>query len=200
MDNTKAQAFMPFMEPEINIVEVLETRNILFKQAFTENYVQQIIEVLNKIEKYDELMQVTDKEKYIRITLATPGGNVFSLLGLLEKIETLKSKGYLIHTHVKNMAASCGFILFVGGNYRTMSEFSYLLNHQGSSMARGTLREMEVDLELSKKLEKQFNDYIRKNTTLSEEEINKPYATNTDIWYNAEEALKLNLVNEIVNY
>ena len=40
MDNTKAQAFMPFMEPEINIVEVLETRNILFKQAFTENYVQ----------------------------------------------------------------------------------------------------------------------------------------------------------------
>ena len=116
------------------------------------------------------------------------------------KIEALKNKGYTIHTHVKSLAASCGFVLFVSGNYRTISQFGYLLNHQGSSMTGGTVRDMEVSLDLTKKLEQQINDYIRKNTELSEDEIQRPYRTNTDIWYTSQEALDLKLVNKIENY
>ena len=199
-NNTRAQQAMPFMKPEIDIVKVLETRNIDFDEQFTMDYVQQVIEVLDKIETYDSLINATEEEKYIRITLSTPGGSIFSLFGLLEKIEALKNKGYTIHTHVKSLAASCGFVLFVSGNYRTISQFGYLLNHQGSSMTGGTVRDMEVSLDLTKKLEQQINDYIRKNTELSEDEIQRPYRTNTDIWYTSQEALDLKLASEIISY
>ena len=49
-NNTRAQQTMPFMKPEIDIVKVLETRNIDFDEQLTMDYVQQVIEVLDKIE------------------------------------------------------------------------------------------------------------------------------------------------------
>ena len=67
-------------------------------------------------------------------------------------------------------------------------------------MTGGTVRDMEVSLDLTKKLEQQINDYIRKNTELSEDEIQRPYRTNCDIWYTSQEALDLKLVNKIENY
>ena len=184
-------------QPSNDIISVLETRNINFNKLFTQEFCDEVIELLDKVQVYDEL---TNREKYIRITLSTPGGSIFALFGLLEKIEKLKSKGYIVHTHCKSMAASCGFVLFVSGNKRTISPFGFLLNHQGSSMMGGTVRDMEISLELTKKLEKQINDYIRTNTELSEDEIQRPYRTNTDIWYTAQEALDLKLASEIISY
>ena len=36
--------------------------------------------------------------------------------------------------------------------------------------------------------------------TLSEEEIQRPYVTNTDIWYNAEECVEIGLADAIKLY
>ena len=190
-EHTRESIPMLQPQPSNDIVSVLETRNINFNKSFTQEFCDEVIELLDKVQVYDEL---TNREKYIRITLSTPGGSI------LEKIEKLKSKGYIVHTHCKSMAASCGFVLFVSGNKRTISPFGFLLNHQGSSMMSGTVRDMEISLELTKKLEKQINDYIRTNTELSEDEIQRPYRTNTDIWYTAQEALELKLASEIISY
>lgn len=188
----------PTQVPTSNdLISVLETRNINFDKAFTLDFCQDIVDILSRVQTYDRLV---GQEKYIRFTLNTPGGSIFALFGLIEKIEALKAEGYTIHTHVAGMAASCGFILYVSGNYRTMSQFGWLLNHQGSSMAMGTVKDMEVSMDLSKRIDKQLNDYIRANTELSEDEIQRPYRTNTDIWYTAQEALGLKLANEIKNY
>ena len=188
----------PTQVPTSNdLISVLETRNINFDKAFTLDFCQDIVDILSRVQTYDRLV---GQEKYIRFTLNTPGGSIFALFGLIERIEALKVEGYTIHTHVAGMAASCGFILYVSGNYRTMSQFGWLLNHQGSSMAMGTVRDMEISIDLSKRIDKQLNDYIRANTELSEDEIQRPYRTNTDVWYTAQEALDLKLANEIKNY
>lgn len=183
--------------PVNDIISVLETRNINFDKVFTQDYCQQVVEILTKVQTYDSLMGT---KKYIRITLNTPGGSVFALFSLLEKIEQLKENGYTVHTHTSALAASCGFILFVGGNYRTISDYGFLLNHQVSSMNHGTIKDMEISLDLSKKLDEKANDYIRKNTELSEEEIQRPYVTNTDVWYTSQEAIDLKIAHEIKNY
>lgn len=168
-------------------------------KPFTQDFCDEVVDILDKVITYDKLMNFENDEKYIRITLSTPGGSIFSLFSVLEKVEAMKQLGYTIHCHVSSMAASCGFILFVSGNYRTISPMGFLLNHQGSSMAAGTVKEMEISLDLMKKIESHINNYIKENTTLSEDEIMRPYRTNTDVWYTSQEALDLGLVSKIVN-
>lgn len=197
MNNTKDGVQPPQVTSGNTLISVLETRNINFDQVFTVPYCQDIIDILNRVQTYDELV---GNDKYIRFTLNTPGGNIFALLGLIEKIEALKEKGYTVHTHVAGMAASCGFILFVSGNKRTISKFGWLLNHQGSSMAAGTVKDMEISLDLSKRLDAELNDYIRQNTDMDEDEIQRPYRTNTDVWYDSKQAIELKIAHEIVNY
>ena len=197
--NTRAQMPMPFMEPQFNdLITVLETRNIYFAKAFTRDYCMEIIELLQKVEQYDKLIGYKDDELYVRITINSEGGSILALFSLLEQIEHMKQIGYTIHTH-STFAASCGFILHCSGNYKTCSEFATLLNHQGSSMAMGTLMEMKTSVRLTEKFEERINEYLRKNTRMTEEEIQRPARTNLDIWYSAEEALEIGVVDKIIN-
>lgn len=181
-----------------DLIEVLETRNISFNQVFTMEYCQYIVGLLDKVVSYDNLMKATDK--YVRFTLNTPGGNIFAMFPLLEKIEAMKEKGYTIHTHCSGMAASCGFILFVSGTKRTISSLGELMNHQGSSMMGGTIKDMEISLSVSKRLDDKLNNYIRQNTDMDEEEIQKPYNSNIDVWYDSQQAVECKIAHKIVNY
>ena len=189
----------PMMEQPLNdLVSVLETRNIHFAKAFGREYCMEIIDLLKKVEQYDKLVGYKDDELYIRITICSEGGSILALFALLEQIEHMKEIGYTVHTH-SNFAASCGFILHCSGNYKTCSEFATLLNHQGSSMAMGTVMEMKTSLQLTEMLEEKINSYLRKNTRMTEDEIQRPKRTNLDVWYNAEQALQIGVVDEIVN-
>lgn len=200
MEKTQTSIITPNMLMGTNdITQVLATRTIVFNKIFTREYCQEISELLNTIRQYDELLKTPKEELYIKINICSEGGSIFALLLVLETIESLKEKGYAIHTHCTGMGASSAFILFASGTYRTLSEFTYLLNHQGASMIDGTIKEKEIDLKLSKKLEEQLNDYLRKNTDMTEEEIQLPYLTNTDIWYNAEEAVAKGIAHKIIN-
>lgn len=182
-----------------DIEQVLITRNIHFNKAFTREYCYEIIDLLNKVREYDELINTPKDELYIRITICSEGGSILALFALLETIEKMKEIGYTVHTHCNSLAASCGFLMFASGNHRTVGEFAFLLNHQGSSMTRGTFKEMEVDLAFNKMIESKVNDYLRANTDMTEEEIMKPYVTNTDIWYSAQEAIDKGIAHKIEN-
>lgn len=182
-----------------DIEQVLITRNIHFNKAFTREYCYEIIDLLNKVREYDELINTPKDELYIRITICSEGGSILALFALLETIEKMKEIGYTVHTHCNSLAASCGFLMFASGNHRTVGEFAFLLNHQGSSMTRGTFKEMEVDLAFNKMIESKVNNYLRVNTDMTEEEIMKPYVTNTDIWYNAQEAIEKGIAHKIEN-
>lgn len=199
MNNTKNSPLFMQQDTLNDIAQVLETRNIHFNKAFTREYCYEIIDLLNKVREYDSLVKTPKEELYIRITICSEGGSILALFALLEVIEKLKEIGYTVHTHCNSMAASCGFILFTSGTYRTVGEFAFLLNHQGSSMTRGTVKEMEVDLAFTKMLEVKINDYLRANTDMTEEEIQRPYVTNTDIWYNAQEAVEKGIAHKIEN-
>lgn len=199
MDTTTKTQQAHMMKPNNNdIVSVLSTRNIMFAEAFTREYCLDIIDLLKRVEEYDKLIGASKDELYIRITICSEGGSILALFALLEQIEHMKKNGYQVHTH-STFAASCGFVLHCSGTYKTCSEFASLLNHQGSSMAMGTIEEMKVSLEFSKSLEDKINDYLRANTGMSEDEILRPSRTNLDIWYGAEEAYQKGIVDKIIN-
>ena len=196
MDKNNQMGMMLNM-PMIDVIEVIETRVLDFNKEFSFNYCDEVAYVLDKLMKYDEIMETPKEELTLRITISSPGGYVFALMKVMEKIELMKSKGYFIHTHVSNYAMSCGFILYCTGTYKTMSPFATIMNHQASSMSWGTVKEQEIRLENLKKEEELIQNYLRENTRMSEEEIQKPYVTNTDIYYTAQESVVAGITDEI---
>lgn len=194
------QMGMTLQMPMIDVIEVIETRVLDFNKEFSFNYCDEVAYVLDKLMKYDEIMETPKEELTLRITISSPGGYVFALMKVMEKIELMKSKGYFIHTHVSNYAMSCGFILYCTGNRKTMSPFATIMNHQASSMSWGTVKEQEIRLENLKKEEELIQNYLRENTRMSEEEIQKPYVTNTDIYYTAQESVDAGITDEIKMY
>ena len=194
------QMGMTLQMPMIDVIEVIETRVLDFNKEFSFNYCDEVAYVLDKLMKYDEIMETPKEELTLRITISSPGGYVFALMKVMEKIELMKSKGYFIHTHVSNYAMSCGFVLYCTGNYKTMSPFATIMNHQASSMSWGTVKEQEIRLENLKKEEELIQNYLRENTRMSEEEIQKPYVTNTDIYYTAQESVDAGITDEIKMY
>ena len=194
------QMGMTLQMPMIDVIEVIETRVLDFNKEFSFNYCDEVAYALDKLMKYDEIMETPKEELTLRITISSPGGYVFALMKVMEKIELMKSKGYFIHTHVSNYAMSCGFILYCTGTYKTMSPFATIMNHQASSMSWGTVKEQEIRLENLKKEEELIQNYLRENTRMSEEEIQKPYVTNTDIYYTAQESVDAGITDEIKMY
>ena len=186
--------------PQIDYIEVAETRVLDFNKEFTFAYCDEVAYAMDKLMKYDEIMNTPKEELTLRITISSFGGYVYALMKVLEKIELMKSKGYHIHTHVSNYAMSCGFILYCSGSYKTMSPFATIMNHQASSMSWGTVKEQELRLENLKKEEELIQDYLRENTRMSEEEIQRPYVTNTDIYYTAQESINAGITDEIKMY
>ena len=194
------QMGMTLQMPMIDVIEVIETRVLDFNKEFSFNYCDEVAYALDKLMKYDEIMETPKEELTLRITISSPGGYVFALMKVMEKIELMKSKGYFIHTHVSNYAMSCGFILYCTGNRKTMSPCATIMNHQASSMSWGTVKEQEIRLENLKKEEELIQNYLRENTRMSEEEIQKPYVTNTDIYYTAQESVDAGITDEIKMY
>lgn len=199
MNNKQIMGGFPPM-PLVDIAEVIQTRILDFDKEFGFDYCNEVAYVLDKVMKYDEIMETPKEELYLRISISSFGGYVYALTKVLEKVELMKSKGYTIHTHVPNHAMSCGFVLYCSGTYKTVSPFATLMNHQPSSGMFGTLKEQQVSLENMKKDDKVIQDYIRNNTRLSEEEIQRPYVTNTDIYYTAEESVEIGLTDAIKLY
>lgn len=194
------QMGMTLQMPMIDVIEVIETRVLDFNKEFSFNYCDEVAYVLDKLMKYDEIMETPKEELTLRITISSPGGYVFALMKVMGKIELMKSKGYFIHTHVSNYAMSCGFVLYCTGTYKTMSPFATIMNHQASSMSWGTVKEQEIRLENLKKEEELIQNYLRENTRMSEEEIQRPYVTNTDIYYTAQESVDAGITDEIKMY
>lgn len=184
----------------VDAKKVLRTRVIDFDFEFTRESCMEVVGVINKLIEFDKLMGTPDKNKTLRINVYSYGGHCDSLWSLIDRIEWLKANGYTVTTHNISVAMSCGFVLSIAGNVKTCTPYARYLNHQVSSGAIGTFGEVETYAEDFKQVQEAFVGYIRLNTDLSEFEIQRPYTTNRDVIYTAEEAVKMGVAHKIASY
>ena len=190
----------PMMLELVDVKKVIRTRVIDFNFEFTRETVMEVVRALSKVIEYDRIMKTPKELKRIRINVYSYGGHVDSLWALIDKIEYMKDHGYTVITHNVTVAMSCGFVLAVSGNVRTCTPYATYLNHQISAGTIGTYGEMQnyvvhLDEAMSK-----FKEYIKKQTHMTDEEIDRPYTTNRDVYYTPCEALKWEIANEIKSY
>ena len=198
MVNTNAQQ-MPVQPLTIDFKKVIRTRTIMFDQEFDRMYCLDVVSALDKLIEYDKVMETPKQLLKVRFNIFSYGGQCDAFIALAHKIEEMQDMGYVVHTHNVSMCASCGFMLSIMGDYKTANEYSRYLNHQISAGVMGTFGEMETTTEEVRRFQETFRRIVKKHCpNVSDEELDRPYATNRDITYSAKEALEVGFIDAII--
>lgn len=103
----------------------------------------------------------------ITIYINSPGGDAYCLLGLYDVIQLFIKQGYIIKTINIGIAASAAAILLLAGSkgHRHCLPHSTVMLHQPSSGTFGTVTDMEIDVNETKRLKTAINAIIEKHAS-----------------------------------
>lgn len=177
----------------IDLESKLLQNNIIFiTDVFTSNTVSTI-----QAELFYLTSKMTPEESQfnpITIYINSPGGEVYCLLGLYDVIQLFIKQGYIIKTINIGIAASAAAIILLSGSkgFRHCLPNSTVMLHQPSSGTIGTVTDMEIDLEESKRLKQALNEIVKKHA--SEELLP---LMERDAYLTPEEAIKYGIIDSI---
>lgn len=130
----------------------------------------------------------------IEISINSPGGCVFDLFAIINSFKLVPNQ---IVTNNVGECSSAAALLLIAGNYRCMAKDSFIMLHPGRGGMGGETVENEARRLKALKQLNNLEQYILKTRTkLTPEEI-KAVQINSEMWFNAKDALKKGLVDEI---
>lgn len=156
----------------------------------------EINELDRYLEKYYELHDLIYQPKPIKIIIDSYGGLLYECFGLLSVMESSKTP---IHTIVTGAAMSCGFMILISGHRRFGYSLSTPLYHQVSAGVRGKAKDIEEEWIEVKRLQDKLEEITLRKTKITKERLDKVYKRKMDWFMTAEEALKLGVIDEIIN-
>lgn len=140
------------------------------------------------------LSSIYNANDTINIYINSPGGDVYSCLGLYDVIQRIKAKGIKIKTLNIGMAASAASIILMAGTkgFRECLPNSTVMVHQPSSATWGKVTDMKIDVDESERVKLLLNKIVAENA--SSELI--PFMEH-DKYLSAEDAQKYNIIDII---
>lgn len=181
------------------------SRTISFFGDVEPESVQQAIIAIQTINEEDRLERQQFLEKYPKLTppapepiildIQSPGGYVRDGISLIAVIEQSDAP---VHTRVNGYAFSMGFTIFLAGKERLMSRHAEVMYHQISAGHEGTLAQIEDDMVVSKRLNRQLENYVVERCKLTKKDLQQIYRTNQDKYFTASECLELEIATKIV--
>jgi ATP-dependent Clp protease protease subunit len=177
-------------------------RDLFFTKQVDQSSIGELTQKIIEINQDDEHLKkiynvygLTYNPEPIQVYIDSYGGYVYQCFGLLSVMERSQTP---IHTIVTGCAMSAGFMILISGHKRFAHKLSTPLYHQVSSGAAGTVKEMEEKLEESKRLQKQLEDIVKEKTDITKKRLREIFDTKKDWYMTSEEALELNVVDEIL--
>lgn len=130
----------------------------------------------------------------ITIYINSPGGEVYSCLGLYDVMQLFINQGYVIRTINIGCAASAAAVILLSGSkgHRYCLPNSTIMLHQPSGGTYGPVTDMKIAVEEADRLKKIMNNIVRQHAGDEVVELME-----RDAWIAPEEALKFNLIDEI---
>jgi ATP-dependent Clp protease protease subunit len=134
-------------------------------------------------------------ERDINMYINSPGGSVVDGLGLVDTMNYINCD---ISTTCIGMAASMGSVLLSNGTKgkRFVLPHSRVMIHQVSSGAQGVLKDLEIELEQTRRCKQDIYKILADNTGKAFDEIEKDCDRN--YWLIGEEAVKYGIVDKVL--
>ena len=132
----------------------------------------------------------------IRIYINSPGGSVIDGLAIIDTINFIKSP---VYTTCIGLAASMGAVLLSCGEkgHRMVLPHSRVMIHQVSGFAGGSLADMKIDLEQTKRCEQDIYHILANNLDKSYDEIVALCDRNN--WFIGQEAIDLGIADKVLS-
>ena len=189
-----------------------ESHDIYFSDEVNESSLLALIKDINAIVKKDEqiiaenrshldALNITGaefKKPDINLYISTYGGVVYDGLGMYDAIKTL-TKDYKVNVIVTGKAMSCGLFIIQAGSMRYGTRNSTYLYHDLGCFGLGKIKEIQEDTEEAVRLRNRVHDILLSRTKLTEEQLNDVIEHKKDWYFDAETALKLGVIDEIVD-
>lgn len=152
-------------------------------------------EVANIITAQLLFLDSTDRTRDIQMYINSPGGSVYSGLGVYDTMQYVTPD---VSTICIGMAASMGQLLMCAGTKgkRTALKHSRIMMHQPSGAIGGQASDIEITVNEIKKLKRELYEITAFHTGQTIEQIEKD--SSRDYWLTAEEAKAYGLVDEVL--
>ena len=132
----------------------------------------------------------------MEIIFSSPGGSIIDGFELFDHIQQLRSSGHQITTGTLGYAASMAGILLQSGGTRWIGQQAWLMIHRASFGAYGKTFEIEDEVKFIKRIEERVLDIFTSRSNLTRNKIKRNW-DRKDWWISAEEAVDLQLVDEV---
>lgn len=132
----------------------------------------------------------------IKVMMNSPGGYIYDALSIYDSVNNRND--IVCVCSGKVMSAATFILLGFNPDMRFATENTTFMIHQPSSAVWGRLKDMEEDVEETKRLHKLINNIYLKNTKMTKEQLDEIYKTKRDYFFTAKEALKLGFIKKIV--
>ena len=135
------------------------------------------------------------KERDINMYINSGGGSVINGLALIDTMDFVPNA---IRTTCIGMCASMGAVLLSNGlkGERSILKHGRVMIHSVSSGYEGHTKDIEIQVEQTKKCEKDVYSVLAKNLGKTYEEIET--LCDRDNWFIGEEAVKLGIVDKVI--
>ena len=152
-------------------------------------------DVANIIQAQLLFLESNDPKADIMLYINSPGGVVYSGLGIYDTMQTIQPD---VSTICTGMAASMASVLLAAGAHgkRSALPHSRVMIHQPMGGAEGQASEMEITVREILKLKKELYQILCDHTGKPMEQIVKD--ADRDFWMTAEEAMQYGMVDRIV--
>ena len=183
-----------FSSEEIKLENALRRRLIYLVDEINESSVFETIYLLDRILFLDKELQ--SKEDIV-IRIRTNGGSVNHGLGLIGKILEMRDMGYNIICESEGMVISMGIPIMASCSVRRGHRYDVFMIHNVAAGVEGTLTRMTNVVNEAARLDRVCAQIIIDNSKITKKQIKKK-TSGLDWWIDANEALALGLIDEII--
>ncbi|MBS1730339.1 MAG: ATP-dependent Clp protease proteolytic subunit [Bacteroidetes bacterium] len=138
----------------------------------------------------------TDRTRDIQMYINSPGGSVYSGLGIYDTMQFVSPD---VSTICTGMAASMGAILMCAGvkGKRSALKHSRIMLHQPSGGIGGQATDIEITAREILKMKKELYEIVANHTGKDPETVAKD--SDRDFWMSAEESKAYGLIDEVLH-
>lgn len=137
-----------------------------------------------------------DPECAIEIIFSSPGGSIIDGFELFDFLQDLRNKGHHLTTGTLGYAASMAGVLLQAGDIRWVGQQAWIMIHRAAFGAWGKTYEIEDEVKFIQRIEERILAIFTSRSNLTKNKIKRNW-DRKDWWISADEALTMNLVDEI---